>query len=521
MANFIEYKNFNGIGFVLNNKYYIFSNYSNHILKTDELVFSIIDDSFVIENKEIIAKNRNSFPESKISEALKNISKLKKKGILSNFKFKRLSIDSTAQNLPIIKEVLDKKLSVLILNVTENCNLRCKYCIYSGSYKNRRKHNNINDMPISIAKKSVDFFVKHNKESSSKQISFYGGEPLLRFEFIKEVIEYAKKIDREIKFNITTNGTLLNENIIEYLNGVNIRYLTISIDGPKEIHDSNRQFVNGFGTFDVLFEKIQMIKEKFSDFYMNKLKFNAVIVPFDNDFNTIPNFFNIENFSFLTDISKLSFGEINPSENDYVNNTKYINFLNDYYPYIRESYKRNILKGEDFSRFLVQRNFLFRRLNTIHLRSHKCLSDFSYYWPNSICIPGSRSLFVNSDGEFYPCEKLSDYQDMKIGTIHKGFYYNKITSYIYEYCNKIQEKCSRCWVYRMCGECFLSIRENRRFNLKKRNMYCDFQKKNFYNYLKLYIEIRESDKYALDYLIEEEKAFQIRDEYNNKYIEDS
>ena len=157
MKEYLEFKNFNGVGFKVSDQYYIFTNYNNHIFKTDFTVFSIIDDSFTLRKNEILKKYRQLFNKSKITEGLKNIEKMKKNGILNNFRINRFSVDSYDSNLNFVKQVLGEKLSLLVLNVTESCNLRCKYCIYSGSYQNRRNHNNLNEMPISIAKKAVDF----------------------------------------------------------------------------------------------------------------------------------------------------------------------------------------------------------------------------------------------------------------------------------------------------------------------------------------------------------------------------
>lgn len=106
-------------------------------------------------------------------------------------------------------------------------------------------------MDWNTAKKSLDFLLEHSIDNEIVNIGFYGGEPMIEFDLIKKCIEYAKEIfkGKDIQFSITTNGTLINKKIIRYFvkNKVN---LTISLDGPKEVHDKNRRFCNGSGTFD-------------------------------------------------------------------------------------------------------------------------------------------------------------------------------------------------------------------------------------------------------------------------------
>ena len=149
----------------------------------------------------------------------------------------------------------------------------------------QRSHSN-KDMHWETAKKSIDFLREHSVDSTQVNIGFYGGEPLLRFSLIKQIVAYAReKFDgKELAFTITTNGTLLNEEIISYFEKEDVQ-LMISLDGPKEIHDKNRVFPNGQGSFDTVMENLERLKAIAPD-YAKKVSFSMVMDPI-NDYDCI------------------------------------------------------------------------------------------------------------------------------------------------------------------------------------------------------------------------------------------
>jgi uncharacterized protein len=113
-----------------------------------------------------------------------------------------------------------------------------------------------------------------------------------------------------------------------------------------------------------------------------------------------------------------------------------------------------------------------------------------------------RSLFVSSEGDFYPCEKLYDYDDMLIGNIDTGFDMARIAEIITEYASNTIDDCNRCWAYRLCGECFLSIRSNKTWDKQKRREYCNGQRNMWMNLLSIYTSILEKNRKAFDYFID-------------------
>ena len=164
------------------------------------------------------------------------------KGYLTSKDNENIIIEHPANQ--VVEQYLNSNVQQLILQVTQNCNLRCKYCVYSGSYSNR-VHNN-KRMDISTALRAVDFFVEHSTMTNFANISFYGGEPLLEMNLIEKTVEYCEQVlkGKEIRYNITSNATLLNKEFVAFLQKYNFA-LNISLDGPRNIQNHSRVFADG------------------------------------------------------------------------------------------------------------------------------------------------------------------------------------------------------------------------------------------------------------------------------------
>jgi uncharacterized protein len=159
--------------------------------------------------------------------------------------------------------------SMLVLVVNEACNLRCKYCVYSDHYPFIKSYSE-KSMTFDVAKEAIDYYFDLHAERQQagfkKQpiISFYGGEPLLEFNLIKRIVGYCATKELKPIYYITTNGTLINHDIIDFLLNEDV-VLTVSLDGDKYQHDRNRVFKGGQGTFDQIMRnltKLQMEKRQ-------------------------------------------------------------------------------------------------------------------------------------------------------------------------------------------------------------------------------------------------------------------
>lgn len=183
------------------------------------------------------------------------LEELKKEGYLSGNRVK----ESKHPLTECLEDLVNHKLSHITLQVTQKCNLRCEYCVYSGEYINR-KHSN-ERMSSKIMRKSVDYLIKHSSDADRIVVSFYGGEPLLEFDLIKKCVKYIKlqMEGRTVTFSFTTNGTLLTKEKLEFLIEHDFR-ITISIDGPEKIHNKHRKYANtSIGSFEQIINNLEYI----------------------------------------------------------------------------------------------------------------------------------------------------------------------------------------------------------------------------------------------------------------------
>jgi len=370
------------------------------------------------------------------------INKLCKEGFLSSNRVK--DIVHPADEL--LSFHLDNNIKMLVLQVTQQCNFRCEYCVYSGNYLNRTHSSK--RMSISTALKGIDFLISHSKNHDEINIAFYGGEPLLEFNFIKECIDYAeKKADgKKVTFSMTTNGSLLTDEIVEFLYKHDVE-LTVSLDGPKEIHDNHRKLAsNNRGSFDKVINNIINIEKKFPE-YINNILFNAVI-DIQNDFCCIDKFFL--SYDVVKDISMMSsLITDNYKKSDIKMNEDY--YLKQEYELFRIFYHSIRKKNtKNCSRIVMQDYNEILKLSK-YLIPQKMLPEKTH--PSGPCIPGTQRLFINVDGFFYPCERVSESSElMKIGHIDTGFNIEKARK-ILNLGKSNEESCKNCWAIRFCGIC--------------------------------------------------------------------
>ncbi len=383
---------------------------------------------------------------------------------------------------PYLQHYLSKKVDGITLQLTQNCNLRCKYCVYSGAYNNR--HHTNKKMSLETAKRGIDFLFDHSTENPEKRISFYGGEPLLEFETMKNCILYAEKKGgyQVIHFNFTTNATLLDEEKMDFLVKHNVIML-VSFDGPEEVHDQFRIFADGKeGSFSTVIKNLNILKKRHPTYYKERVYFNTVFAA--NKFSCVENYISSnELFRHSTFMSSLvkEVNRKNPVQLD-------VKFLGDYRysMFLGFLYRLGRLDGYEGIKLLqsvigdigkTEKNFPKREI-------------LPQKWHHGgPCIPGVLKLFMDVNGNFYPCERVSE-NDTKaiIGNLNEGFYLHQIKE-ILNIENQTKEKCKECWAYqdcKICKACFeTEISEE---NIKK---VCDESRAKVETLYKDYCVIRE------------------------------
>ena len=339
---------------------------------------------------------------------------------------------------------LETRIEQLTIQITQACNLRCAYCAYGGNYKNQREHSGA-VMPLETIKKCVDFIMSRSRGVEQIAIGLYGGEPLLMIDSIRECVKYVRENYeyRDVHFTITTNGTIFNDEIIQFLDEYNID-VSISLDGPKDIHDANRVFANGKGSFDVIMSNLTYINQQYPVFF-KKIRFMTTVAP-GVDLSCVSNFYTVDEI--LSD-SAPRFGAVSPfSAKNTVRFDDLFRLTNEY-----NKMKMLLTKLGLYSKGKISKLFagslddiyrFYERLSKAPIVKHSHHSG--------PCLPTMRP-FVDVHGNIYPCERISENSKvMNIGHINTGFDINKI----YDMLNvgKLTvDECKNCWAFTYCGLC--------------------------------------------------------------------
>lgn len=391
---------------------------------------------------------------------------------------KKIELNDTSKefiNEEEIAEYLKKNgFSQLVLMITEECNLRCKYCVYSEDYKSTRNHGE-NKMSINTAKKAVKKYLENFKEVKYKnpflipRIGFYGGEPLLEYDLIKEVVEYCNEIyENDIAFNISTNSILLNDKIIDFL-AENKFYLSISLNGDKLENDRLRIFENGKGSFDIILKKLLKIRESYPDYYR---EYCSILITFDTgtDLKRLNQFIS-ENDSILPSIAR-----INPVSSvctdwyDQYSDEQKQAYLEDF-NYLKKLYKDQIKKGkvDTMLLHLFQMPYFSLLNRIINVESKLYRPRFMKY--TGACIPGVK-IAVDTYGNIHCCERVGEKNP--IGNVDEWINYKKIIKLISNYNKAVTKECNECPIQRLCDYCYChfinseeGFQENTRENCNK------------------------------------------------------
>ena len=375
----------------------------------------------------------------------------------------------------------------LTLQVTQRCNLDCSYCIYSDNYNNR--HHADKWMTLEIAKKAIDYYVAHSSDEEEISIGFYGGEPLLAFDFIKECVAYAEEAfeGRKVMYSFTTNGTLLTDEKLDFLVQYNFAIL-ISLDGPEDVQNRHRKFANSeTGSFETLMKNIKNLKLKYPTYFKDHISFNTVL---DQRYPLA----DIANFM-LTDETVRDSRFSTSTINDTYANTKIESNSVFVEEYEYEKFKTFLWLTEKLSRQEIspimrdvysdvrKMTILFERYNqeSLPYKGHR----------GGPCIPGVRKLFVTVEGKFYPCERVRENSIAPyIGDVYSGIDEEKAISVLN--IERIStEKCKNCWAYSFCYLCVAQADDGDEMSECKLCKACGECKTNIEETMKDYVVLHE------------------------------
>ena len=342
-----------------------------------------------------------------------------------------------------IKLKLNNRLSHAIISITDNCNLRCKYCGYQD--KRYKKTNSLKDIDKITLIRALDFIIAHSIDSYETTITFYGGEPLLKFDLIKYAIEYLEEKNyrgHKYSYHITTNGTLLDLNIIDYLASKEVK-CAVSLDGPVFIHDRYRVYKGEDPTYVNIIDNIKKIAKKFPNYYEKNIEFQAVVSPPYN--RSIPK--------------------------DYFekNQVRFINVtIGDYFSkWLKNEYGLE-MNGLEIKEAMPLRmgdmnkdGFIKNRVYISRLKKYMSIGEKNIrnsIFPSGFCVPLVKRIFITVDGKIVLCERVDEDNPLfQLGDVAVGYDFDKI-NLLYKHINSILSgNCNRCWAFRFCNACFASL----------------------------------------------------------------
>ncbi|MCL2361468.1 MAG: Cys-rich peptide radical SAM maturase CcpM [Defluviitaleaceae bacterium] len=391
---------------------------------------------------------------------------------------------------------LQSGMSSIVMQVTQNCNLRCSYCAYGGGYGTQRTHSN-KTMSLELMKKCVDFVMARSRDVNLISIGFYGGEPLMEIGKIKDCVAYIKDSyrGREVIYTLTTNGTFFSDDTISFLAENNFNTL-ISFDGPREWQDKNRVYPDGRGTFDDILKNVKRIKDCYPQYY-NNISFTTVVAP-GTDFSCVNEFYssddivagNLANFNTVRESGadkSIVYDDFYHATHNYQTMKHLLAAIGLY-----DSAKTSKLFERDMG--MIARLYSKLSKSEIQEKAH----------PGGPCLPGSMRPFVDVDGRIFPCERVMEGTEaMQIGHIDTGFIMEKIDAMLNV--GKLTEaECMACWNFIECGLCVAACDDNGQLSGKERLKYCNGVKNNFIYSLFTICLLLENEydfeKYSKEYL---------------------
>lgn len=444
--------------FKTDNNYYIYDINTNRILLVSSAMWEIADKYWDYSKEQIISFLNDKFSLIELEKGYSRVTDLvENHSLLSPKRFNsRIPYLSEEQ----VAEALSQGLQQLTLEVTESCNMRCRYCAFSGGYIDNRSHG-LRQMSFQTAKGAVDLYLEKNQHTDNDlSIGFYGGEPLLQYRLIRKVISYIKSLPisklRKIRFNLTTNATLLNEEIINFLIEHEVA-LTISIDGPQPDHDRHRLLKNGTGSFKKVLGAIKQIHNLNPGYFENFVLFNCVTTP-TSDLIALNEFFT-EHPDYFCE-GKLMVSGVTPGNPTFLDDCLPHPTRSEDYQSLFNSYCNTRL-GEEENNL----TFLSALFDTEFVKIHKRFIREQPLEDENIspsCFAGSRKLFVDVNGKFHICERISG--KFPIGDIHAGLDIQRITEVMNEYASIMnQPECLNCKAIRFCNQCFATMASNDEF----------------------------------------------------------
>ncbi len=413
-------------------------------------------------------------------------------GLLATPRLKRRAQPVTAAQ---VSAASSGPVDMLTLEVTQNCNYRCAYCTFGGGYAGHRTHGPAR-MDWQTARRAVDLYVARNRNSSEEylSVSFYGGEPLLRYPFLQRIIAYARSLPiapgKRFAFNMTTNASLLTPEMVRYF-AANDVGLLVSLDGAQEDHDRWRLFADGTPSHEAVLQNVRMIRETAPAYYAQRVGFSATLTP-AHDLLATERYFEGELFA----CSNVRVSSVSPGNGSFDRACPVHPERASQYAELWRRYVQNHVEARESSKLQVA---LFQSpLLRIHKRPiYAGMQERADTVPS--CFPGNRKLFVTVDGRLHTCEKIN--QTLPFGHVTTGIDVEALTGIVNLYYGLMNgEDCLTCWAFRFCNVCYATFDDEGTLTQASKERGCGALRATMAENLAAYCYAVEENPHAWDYM---------------------
>ncbi len=399
--------------------------YSGAVHVVDDVAYDIIRLFCEKTKDEIVAYIMKNYghledvTEAEVIETYEDVVSLKKAG-------KLFTEDIYEPKASVLKN-RHTDIKALCLHVAHTCDLTCSYCFAGqGRFKGKSAL-----MSKEIARRAIDFLIENSGSRRNLEVDFFGGEPLLNFDVVKDTVAYARSIEKEhgknFRFTLTTNGMGINDEVIEFANK-ECHNVVLSLDGRKEVHDRERTTADGKGSYDVIVPKFQKLVESRGGkgYYIR-----GTYTKYNTDFT--------EDIKQMLD---LGFDELSLEPVVCEPDSEFA-LSNEDLPVIFEQYEK--LAKEMIERHKQGKDFTFYHY-MIDLNHGPCI-----YKRISGCGSGTEYFAVTPQGDLYPCHQFVGEPEYLMGNIFDGIKRDDIKDE-FKMCNVYaREDCRDCWAKLYCS----------------------------------------------------------------------
>ncbi|MBO7426009.1 MAG: thioether cross-link-forming SCIFF peptide maturase [Clostridiales bacterium] len=400
---------------------------SGSVHVVDDVTYDLIAGFETSGRDELIdelASNYKDIDRDELTEIYESVEGLKEQG-------KLFTEDTFEPKATVLKAKTNGVVKALCLHIAHTCNLNCEYCFASqGKY-----HGDRAVMSFEVGKRALDFLIENSGSRRNLEVDFFGGEPLMNFDVVKQLVAYARSVEKEkgknFRFTLTTNGVLIDDDVIEFANK-EMSNVVLSLDGRKEIHDHYRVDYNGKGSWEKIVPKFQKLvnAREGKNYYMR-----GTFTHRNPDF--------LEDIKTMLDLgfTELSMEPVVCGENDPARLT--------------EEDKEIVMKQyEDLAKLMIEKDREGKPFTFYHymldLKGGPCI-----YKRISGCGAGTEYMAVTPWGDLYPCHQFVGDEKFLLGNIFDGVKNDNIREEFFK-CNVYtREECKNCWARLYCsGGCF-------------------------------------------------------------------